>query len=300
MRIVRLVFSLLFLLGGVLAALLSFLTYSNPQLTKIVVSLERVVPGIGGLAPILAEGVPLWGAQAAAAAALLLVAAWVWPKNLFKEIRMRRKIRKAQRKRDAPAGVGPASASGKSALEPVQSGGAGALAEEMDTEPGEGEESPGGAPAAVDPDAEADLIQELVNREQLNISPEIARQIIERGYPELAGILPLFHNGDSMVSFSRQVIAVLRNKFKLKDKGLSSYQFAQFQEKVYQLEEDKLFYQYTPQDRSVLDEFQRECAGKIFDLTTYRITQQKLHASREDWTMLSLKNAGTEALGYHP
>lgn len=296
MKIVRLILSLLFILAGVLVALLSFLTYSNPKVSKATVSLEKVVPGVGDMAPILAEPVPLWGAWAGAAALMLLVAAWVWPKSLFKEMRMRKKIKKQA----AAGGVSPVAfeGSGLAAVAPIPaapSPSSPALSRQMDATPGAA--APRGL-AVQQSASEADMIQELVNKEQLNMTGEVARQIIERAYPQLAVIIPLFYNDDSMVTFSRQIIAVLRNKFKLQDKEMSSYQFAQFQEKVYQLEEDKLFYQYTPQDRSRLDQAQQASVGKIFDQRTYQTTQQHLRGSREDWVRLSLKTAGSEAMDY--
>jgi len=291
MRIVRIVISLLLLLGTVGLGVVTFLVFNSEKLNSAKLPLKNLVPALVEAVPALDFSPLLWHSLAGGSVALLLLAGIFWPPA-------RLKSRKSPPKPAASSVLDAVPASGKTQdISPVQLEG---LAQEMDSPPGpadvdpdaapedlpEGLDSPAPAPAASD-DAR---LRELINMEQLKLDRKAATRIIKESYPKLGHLVEYFYDEETVVTTARRVIAILRVRVKLNDPTMSSYQFSQFEDKVNQMEQEKLLYRYAPQDKSALNEQQRALLNKFFSVDSYRSVQQKLRAGREDWQHMSVED----------
>ncbi len=290
MKIFRLILSLLVLFVGVAAAAYTVIMFQDPRLSTLVINVKRLVPAeIANFLPMMLMDVQvsaMW-LLGGVAAFLITLAGLIWPPRVFGEMQLKKRVRELERKNQktdrglkldaAPTDAPAAPATGKKKLPTFR---AKQLQKGMDGQ--EGVATPESVSTAV--------MRELINKEQQTIDRQIATEIIEKSYPGLSPIIPKFYDEQSLVSFSRQIIAILRIKAKLDDTNLSSYQFSQFQEKVYQMEEEKLLHQLEPVDSSVIPDDCKSMIGQIFDIKSYRQVQQDLRAGRDDWTARSVKD----------
>ena len=285
MKIIRLIFSVLFILASVLAGVLTYLAYTHPELKNTVLNskdlLERYLPVLADqVAPLLPAKLALGEVLVGLTVVFLAIATLLWPPSGPKK----------PAKKRAPTSSSvldavPASGSAAKDLPPMQ---AAELEQEMDAsdDPEDGPE-----PQAAGTLDEA-VMRDLINKEQLSINRAIATEIINKSYPRLVPVIGNFHDEESLVTLARQIIAILRIRVKLKDKTMSSYQFSQFEDKAYKMEEEKVFHRYSPKDPVALKPEQRALVGHVFALNSYRAVQQQLLASRDDWEFLSVKDLG--------
>jgi hypothetical protein len=85
------------------------------------------------------------------------------------------------------------------------------------------------------------------------------------------------------------MIAIARNRLKLRDKTISPYQFSTFQNRVYQLEEETIGKQYTPADPDKVPADHKKDIGAIVDIKNWPRWQQELLAEKEEWKDISIK-----------
>jgi len=277
MRIVRIIFSLLILLGSVGLGVMTYVMFSSAKLKTATVNLGNLVPALSDVSLLL------WHACAGGAVFLLVLAGILWPPS-------RPRAKKGPPKPVASAVLDAVPASGKSQdISPVQLEG---LSKEMDgpssaaaADPGEMDAPPEGREASDDA-----RLRELINMEQLKLDRKAGAKIIKESYPKLGHLVEYFHDEETVVTTARRVIAILRVRVKLNDPTMSSYQFSQFEDKVNQMEQEKILYRYNPQDKNSLNEHQRALVNKFFSQDSYRSVQQKLRAGRDDWQHMSVED----------
>ena len=148
-----------------------------------------------------------------------------------------------------------------------------------------------GTMSAEEAQSSADEMSRLIQWEQITLDDEKIDIVVGTMYPEISEWKDRFHGG-ALRDMAIRMIAIARNELKLRDKGISPYQFSSFQNRVYQLEEEVVAKLFAPSDPSQLRRAaDRDRAGMVVDMKTWRVWQQQMLVGKEEWKDISIKNA---------